>query len=328
MNRARSSARRRRWPSALGAIAVVIVVLLLAAGITALWLHWYPGRGRISTALTAGVPIAVVGAAVGLVVALAARRWILTVIGVIVVAAGVWTQFPLWVGDEPRAGARITLVQSNIKLGRGDVDVVAAIARDADADLVTLNEVTPDAASRIERSALATLMPYRYVQPGTGGVGAAILSRHPLSDTTPLDGYSMNSLRATVSLPGIGDTVVYGLHPIPPYPYDSSRWVREMGMVRDELRGQRGGRVLAGGDFNATWDHRQFRDLLRDGFTDATETAGGRWLPTYPADESEWFGPIIGIDHVIARGFRATDVRTVSVAGSDHRALVATLAVS
>ena len=326
MTRARPSSRRRRWPSALRVIAVVVVTLLLAAGITAIWLHWYPGRGRFSTALTAGVPVAVAGTVVALVVALVARRWILAGIGVVVVAAGVWTQLPLWVGDDPPSGARITLVQSNIKLGAGDVDAVAAIARDSDADLVTLNEVTPAAADRIERSPLASLMPYRYVEPGTGGVGAAILSRHPLSNTMLLDGYALNSLRATVALPGIGDTVVYGLHPIPPYPYDSSRWVREMGMVRAELRGQRGGRVLAGGDFNATWDHRQFRDLLHDGFTDATETAGARWLPTYPADE--WFGPLIGIDHVIARGFRATHVHTVSVAGSDHRALVATLAVS
>ncbi|MEH3157215.1 MAG: endonuclease/exonuclease/phosphatase family protein [Gordonia paraffinivorans] len=326
MTRGRAPARRRRWPSALRVVAVILVTLLLAAGVTAIWLHWYPGRGRFSTALTAGVPIAVVGAAVGLVVAVVARRWILTGVGVIVVAAGVWTQTPLWVGDEAPDGARITLVQSNIKLGAGDVDAIAAIVRTSDADLLTLNEVTPAAATRIERSALATVMPYRYVEPGTGGVGAAILSRHPLTDTALLGGYALNSLRATVALPGIGDTVVYGLHPIPPYPYDSSRWVREMGMVHAELRGQRGARVLAGGDFNATWDHRQFRDLLHDGFSDATETAGGRWLPTYPADE--WFGPLIGIDHVIARGFRATDVHTVDVAGSDHRALVATLAVS
>lgn len=319
-------ARRDRMPTVLRVLAVLLCSLLLAAAVTGLWLHWYPGRGRFSTALTAGVPITVVGSAVALVVALAARRWILAGIGVVVVAAGVWTQLPLWVADTAPSGTRITLVQSNIKLGAGDVDAVADIVRESDADLVTLNEVTPAAAERIERSALATLMPHRYVEPGTGGVGAAILSRFPLSDTALLDGYALNSLRATVALPGVGDTVVYGLHPIPPYPYDSSRWVREMGMVRAELHGQRGARVLAGGDFNATWDHRQFRDLLRDGFSDATETAGGRWLPTYPADE--WFGPLIGIDHVIARGLRATDVHTVDVAGSDHRALVATLAVA
>lgn len=318
--------RRDRMPTVLRVLAVLLCSLLLAAAVTGLWLHWYPGRGRFSTALTAGVPITVVGSAVAVVVALAARRWILAGVGAVVVAAGVWTQIPLWVADDAPDGARVTMVQSNIRLGAGDVDAVAAVARDSDADLVTLNEVTPEAAERIERSPLATLMPYRYVEPGAGGVGAAILSRHPLTGTALLDGYALNSLRATVALPGVGDTVVYGLHPIPPYPYDSSRWVREMGMLRSELRGQRGARVLVGGDFNATWDHRQFRDLLRHGFSDATDTAGGRWLPTYPADE--WFGPLIGIDHVVARGFRATDVHTVDVAGSDHRASVATLAVA
>ncbi|WP_299576932.1 endonuclease/exonuclease/phosphatase family protein [uncultured Williamsia sp.] len=325
MTRARPSARRRRWPSALRVIAVVVVTLLLAAGITAIWLHWYPGRGRFSTALTAGVPIAVAGTAVALVVALVARRWILAGIGVVVVSAGVWTQVPLWVAHTAPTGQRITLVQSNIKLGAGDVDTVARIVADHDATVVTLNEVTPDAAARIEASSLRTLMPHRYVVPGTGGVGSAILSRYPLRDTTLLDGYALNSLRATVELPGLGDTVVYAMHPIPPYPYDSARWVGEMQRIRTELHAQRGARVLVGGDFNATWDHRQFRDLLRDGYTDATETAGGRWLPTYPADE--WYGPVIGIDHVVSRGFVATDVHSADVARSDHRALVATLAV-
>ncbi|MGZ8180295.1 endonuclease/exonuclease/phosphatase family protein [Williamsia sp. SKLECPSW1] len=326
MTRARPSPQRRRWPSVVRILAVVVCTVLLAGGVTAIWLHWYPGRGRISTALAAGVPIAVVGAVVALVIALIARRWILAGIGVVVVAAGVWTQLPLWVADTAPSGDRITLVQSNIKLGAGDVDGLARIVADQDATVVTLDEVTPAAAERIESSALRTLMPYRYVVPGTGGVGSAILSRHPLRDTTLLDGYALNSLRATVELPGVGDTVVYAMHPIPPYPYDSARWVREMEMTRSELRSQRGARVLVGGDFNATWDHRQFRDLLQDGYADATEMAGQRWLPTYPADE--WYGPLIGIDHVVARGFVATGVHTVDVARSDHRALVASLAVA
>lgn len=304
---------------------MVVSTVLLVGGITAIWLHWYPGRGRVSTALTAGVPIAVAGAAVALVVALLARRWILAGIGVVVVAAGVWTQVPLWVAHTAPSGQRITLVQSNIKLGAGDLDAVGRIVADNDAAVLTMNEVTPDAAARIETSALRSLLPFRYVVAGTGGVGTAILSRYPLRDTALLDGYALNSLRATVEIPGVGDTVVYAMHPIPPYPYDSSRWVREMGMTRAELRAQRGARVLVGGDFNATWDHRQFRDLLREGYTDATETAGAGWLPTYPRDE--WYGPLIGIDHVLARGFTATDVHTADVARSDHRALVARLTV-
>jgi endonuclease/exonuclease/phosphatase (EEP) superfamily protein YafD len=81
--------------------------------------------------------------------------------------------------------------------------------------------------------------------------------------------------------------------------------------------------VVVAGDFNATVDHAQFRDLLDHGYSDAAEQSGAGYLPTYPNDR--WYGPLIGIDHVLVRGMRAGSVDTYGLPGSDHRALLARL---
>jgi endonuclease/exonuclease/phosphatase family metal-dependent hydrolase len=83
-------------------------------------------------------------------------------------------------------------------------------------------------------------------------------------------------------------------------------------------------RILAG-DFNATLDHAQFRQLLRRGYADAASQAGhglsftwGPWPERGPA--------LLAIDHVLTD--RHCAVVTTSahlLAGSDHRALYAEL---
>ena len=50
-------------------------------------------------------------------------------------------------------------------------------------------------------------------------------------------------------------------------------------------------------------------------------------IPTYPADSL--LPPVLTIDHVLVGSrWRATDVRTLSVPGSDHRAVLARLVTS
>ena len=79
--------------------------------------------------------------------------------------------------------------------------------------------------------------------------------------------------------------------------------------------------MVVGGDFNATPDTAQFRDVLAAGYDDAADQAGAGLTRTYPSDR--WFPPLIAIDHVLCRG-AATAVRasTVEIDGSDHRALL------
>lgn len=93
------------------------------------------------------------------------------------------------------------------------------------ADLLTVQEITPQALARFEQTELRSMLPYEFVVPGNGGVGTGIFSRFPLRNTAQLNGFALNNLRAEVDLPGAPTTTVYAVHPIPPYPYDPGRWV-------------------------------------------------------------------------------------------------------
>jgi endonuclease/exonuclease/phosphatase family metal-dependent hydrolase len=79
------------------------------------------------------------------------------------------------------------------------------------------------------------------------------------------------------------------------------------------------------GDFNATFDQAQFRELVDSGYRDAGEATGNGLEPTWPGpDEAPW--GLITIDHVLAddrlgvAGYGVEDL-----AGSDHRAIHAQL---
>jgi endonuclease/exonuclease/phosphatase (EEP) superfamily protein YafD len=79
--------------------------------------------------------------------------------------------------------------------------------------------------------------------------------------------------------------------------------------------------VIVSGDFNSTRSHSKFRHILDAGYEDAADVTGSGLIPTYPTDKS--YPPVVGIDHVLTRGARATALEPVSILGSDHAGLVA-----
>ncbi|MCK2220155.1 hypothetical protein MF672_041115 [Actinomadura sp. ATCC 31491] len=82
-------------------------------------------------------------------------------------------------------------------------------------------------------------------------------------------------------------------------------------------------RVLAG-DFNASLDHRAFRELLERGYVDAAAQAGKGLVPTWPNFRP--VPPIIAIDHVLAdERVAVNEVEFADVPGTDHRAVFAEL---
>ncbi|MFE7799504.1 endonuclease/exonuclease/phosphatase family protein [Nocardia sp. NPDC057440] len=81
------------------------------------------------------------------------------------------------------------------------------------------------------------------------------------------------------------------------------------------------GRLIVGGDFNTTYDHRQYRAILSGRFADAAEQAGAGHLVTYPTDK-RW-PPLVGIDHILVAEGCAVAIETVDLPGADHRALIA-----
>ena len=240
---------------------------------------------------------------------------------VLVSVAAVWTQLPLYIGDGGGGGPTVRIMQANLLFDGADPQAVVDEVRIRRIEVLTVDELTPGEVGGLERAGLDRLLPYRHISPGRTATGTGIWSSYPLSDTTEYDGFVLNQLSATVTVPGFGAMTVYAFHPVPPV-YGAGVWAGELSRLHGILDRSPANRpVIAGGDFNATHDHSQFRALASGRFGDAADQAGAGHLVTYPTDQP--WPPLIGVDHILVAGGHATDVATVSVPGSDHRALVA-----
>jgi endonuclease/exonuclease/phosphatase (EEP) superfamily protein YafD len=214
------------------------------------------------------------------------------------------------------------VLQANLGVGSArPADVVARVRADH-VDVLATEELTVAEQRRLVRAGLARLLPYRFTRPlPTGGGGIGVWSRYPLVGARDRGGFWLGVITARVRLP-VATVSLVAVHLTPPYPYPSTRWRHEIARLRTLL--PRSGAAVVAGDFNATVDHTRYRALLRRGYRDAAVEAGAGYLPTYPTDR--WYGPVIGIDHVLVRGrVRARDVLTLDQPGSDHRALLARL---
>ncbi len=85
--------------------------------------------------------------------------------------------------------------------------------------------------------------------------------------------------------------------------------------------------LVVAGDLNADRDHALFRGLLDTGLRDAHDSVGRGLARTWPSGL-----PLLHLDHVLVRDGEGgqlvvTAVREERVPGSDHRAVVADLAV-
>jgi endonuclease/exonuclease/phosphatase (EEP) superfamily protein YafD len=87
------------------------------------------------------------------------------------------------------------------------------------------------------------------------------------------------------------------------------------------------------GDLNATMDHVPMRTLVGIGFEDAATQAHSQFQPTWPAaGQVSRLGivvpSLVPIDHVfVSSGLRALHTDSVTVQGTDHRALLALVAL-
>lgn len=304
----------RRTAAVLGIVALIVAVGALAV-------RYAPWPHTLIVAAASVSPMVLVGAGVVAVIAFAAARsWVPLGLAVVVLVVGLAVQAPLVVADDDPPKHPITALTSNLQLGAGDVDQLAELVRSERVDILGVQELTPDAADRIARSTIAADLPHSFVRTGRLAGGTALYSRHPLVKADALEGFALTNVTAVVDVPGRGDVQVFVVHPVPPT--SASDWAQELARIGTALTAVAPQRpVIALGDFNATTDHPRFRRLLTDGYRDAGEVAGAGWLPTYPTDKS--YPPVVGIDHVVVRGFTASAVTSHSIVGADHRAVLA-----
>ncbi|WP_327151849.1 endonuclease/exonuclease/phosphatase family protein [Nocardia sp. NBC_01329] len=291
------------------------------AGAAGIGLHFSHSSARLLVLAASGAPYLMGCALVGAAAFAAGRRWSGAGLALLVAAAGVWTQLPLYRSHAADDGRAVTVMQANLLFDGADPRALVDEIRGRRVDLLTVDELTPAAIEALGRAGLDAILPHRYLSPGRTAAGTGIWSSYPLSETVEYDGYVLNQLSATATVPDIGPVTVYAFHPVPPV-YGTRVWADELLRLGEILERSPADRpVIVGGDFNATYDHAQFRALLSGRFGDAAVQAGAGHLVTYPTDK-RW-PPLVGIDHILVAGGHAEAVETIEVPGADHRALVA-----
>jgi endonuclease/exonuclease/phosphatase (EEP) superfamily protein YafD len=250
------------------------------------------------------------------------------VVGTFVALAGLvlhgWWFAPQVVGDNPApaAGApRITVMTANLFAGLGDAgDVVEAVRRDH-VDILVLEETTPIAVDRLDAAGLAQRLPHRIGSLDGDVAGTMVFSNERMGEPALLDTSLFHSYRVQV-----GTLTLLAVHPVSPVL--SQAWRRDHDLIRREAVDKDADLIV--GDLNATSDHDVLRELEDAGFRDAGELANEGWQPTWPANDVGPFPrlpPLVRIDHVlVAPTLASLGTHTVDIRGSDHLALVATVA--
>ena len=298
--------------------------LATAAGAAGVLLHFSRLSARIPVLAASVAPYLMCLSIAGVVAFLGLRRWSGAGVALVVVVVAVWTQVPLYYGRAGDGdGPVVRVLQANLLFDGADPKTLVDQVRERGIELLTVNELTPAAIGALGGAGLDRLLPYRYLSPARTAAGTGIWSRYPLSNTVEYDGYVLNQLSATAALPDAGPVSVFAFHPVPPV-YDIDVWADELSRLHTILENAPTERpAIVGGDFNATYDHAQFRAMLSGRFDSAVVQAGAGHLVTYPTDK--WWPPLVGIDHILIAGGHAVAVETLDIPGADHRALTASI---
>jgi endonuclease/exonuclease/phosphatase (EEP) superfamily protein YafD len=218
----------------------------------------------------------------------------------------------------------VRVMTANLLKGRADASAVVRTAVARDVDVLVVEEVTPEELVALRSAGLRRVLPHRAGRAEQGTYGTMAFAKGRLRAVTRLDtgfaGYAMD-----LRLPD-GPVHLLAVHPRAPLG-DAEDWRADQLAVRRAARGA-AGRTMIVGDLNATMDHAPMRELVGRGYQDAATQARSGWQPTWPsAGQVTRFGvpvpPLLAIDHVLlSDGLRSVDTETVTIPGTDHRALV------
>lgn len=307
----------------------VVAGFFTCVGLIGIVAHVHASGRPTTLGITAAAPYLIATAWAGAVLLIATRQWIGSGLAVTVAVWGLLLEAPLYVSTPPARNAHTLVVMtSNLRLGQADPRAVVDAVRSHHVDVLMLQELTSEEERRLLGAGLARLLPHRFTSPShiKDASGTGLWTKYPLSIQHEDARFRFAYLTGRISVPGLRQKpTVVALHVSGPVP-NSLEWRMDIEKLPDALAElPKDASVIVGGDFNATYDTRQFRSLLTGGYADAADQAGAGVTRTYPSDR--WFPPLLAIDHVVSRGAVATSVRTLQISGSDHRALIAAVAI-
>ncbi|GAB3466816.1 endonuclease/exonuclease/phosphatase family protein [Actinophytocola sediminis] len=311
--------RRRPGGRKVGFVVWLFAVVFLAFAGLRLW--GFESTEWLIAAMAITPYLAGFGLLLGLVSLLLRRRSAAGVVLLLTVALAALLAPRVLSDAQPDVrGDRLRVMAINLFLGRADPGTVVNLARTQQVDVLVLPELTAAAETALDRDGLHELLPYRVYDTGLGGEGTGIASRIPLRRIVLMDETSLSQPSVVVDMDGQEDVELTAVHVFPGVrPDGADTWHREMDLLPPPTPRERI-RVLAG-DFNASLDHRAFRDLVDLGYADAAEETGQAMTPTW----STWpTGPPVTIDHILAdRRCAIGGYSVFDVPGTDHSAVLA-----
>lgn len=304
--------RNWRRPGPLSRLAFAAVALITALSFLGRW--YYPldilSHFRVHVAALCFMLV---------IAALLVLRWRMALAATALMSLNLLTLAPVATVPvtAPAPGqTEVTLVTFNLWGRNPDLDLAIRVLAGTNADIILLQEVHPHARGLLD--ALKKAYPFQKTCETIPFCDGVILSRWPWSASGV---YGPNARRAptvwaTFTRDGRSFTVA-GTHLDRP---PSSRHRRQIGDFATTLAQLPRPLVLAG-DFNATpWSHAMTRLITE---TALLPLAGLR--PTWPANLGF---PQLPIDHVLVSGeWRNLGIRRGPFAGSDHRPIIARLAL-
>ncbi|GAB3251995.1 endonuclease/exonuclease/phosphatase family protein [Nocardioides dilutus] len=263
------------------------------------------------------------------------RRVVAPVLAVLVAGLGLhlWWLAPQFVGDNPApadGAAPLVVMTTNFYEGEADAAGALRAAEARDVGLLVVNEITFATLAQLEEAGIDELLPHRIGEPNGAVDGTMVFSREPLGEPTRLSTI-FQSWQVTV---GEGDDALtlLAVHPRAPVPPTGApTWLAEHATLL--AAAEESGADLVLGDFNATSDHVTMRAWRDAGYRDTLELVNAGWSPTWPSNgitPAPGIHPpaLIRIDHVlVGPAVAVTESSTVDLPGTDHRAVVATVAL-
>lgn len=332
--RARTPDRRRRSvgrtvvsiPVALGTATLLFVAAALVARGMEL-------TNLLTLVLAASMPYTPLFALLALGTFVLCRRKLLAAAALTVLVLTLAVQVPWYYradGGDVGAHTDIRVLSANLRHGQVDAQFFVDLADNA--DVITVSELTAEAVERLSAAGIDDAFPHSALIPRRASEGMGLWSRYPLT-RLPESGYGNNFVPVRIQVPGVRhDPLVSSVHLMSPLAggLDTfGEWQHRIVATRADMvdYAEQAGpaAVIVAGDFNATIDMRQFRDLLGAGYQDGVRQTAAGFSPTY--SPHRLLPPLITIDHVLTRNAAVTAIHTVAVPGTDHRALLATVAV-
>ena len=335
---------RRRRGARHGCLSALLWLVMLDV-LALMALRCLPAElanGRLVPEVVSLVPWLFAPILVCLVLALLWRRWALLVVTGVALAVMVWWHAGFLLPQEGVSDTAATTAQTvadpsdnvarvmtlNTAHGGASAEEVVALVRDKHVEVLCMQELTDDFLGELAAAGLYDLLPYYVISDEASAISNG--GRNGIWTLAPMGNVSGNLLPIeTSSMPAgtimLGDKAVrvVSVHPNSPVRGAQDLWDRGLSVIGSLSDYDH--TYLVMGDFNSTWDHRRFRELLGSSFVDAGETAGEGYHLTYPSDG---LPSLIEIDHIVyARdsGIVVSGLETASVSGTDHKALIGIL---